>query len=166
MGLVLLAQPLYLVAITMTKISILGVLGPIGILASIILARVFLEEKISTVEYLAMILFIPGSIITLCFSSLENHRYNKEEFDTLFYSCRSLTYLFINCILMCVLLPVCHYILKMNPYDKKVTYHEQLDEPLQDYSTRTPSSNSKDSFKTSSFGSVNLHNIFSEENEK
>lgn len=65
MVLVLLAQPLYLIAIYMVKISILGVIGPFSILASMILAYLFLHEKIRLWDFIGMTLFIPGSILTL-----------------------------------------------------------------------------------------------------
>ena len=135
MILVLIAQPLYLIAITLTKISILGVLGPFSILVSILLARAFLNEEIRLWEYIGMGLFIPGSILTLCSSSLTNHRYNREEFHTLFYSKRSMIYLFTNLFLMVVLWIIWHLILKINPgKGGEDSYEEQIDEMTEEIS--------------------------------
>jgi uncharacterized membrane protein len=129
MLLVLLAQPLYLTAIWMVKISILGVIGPFSILASMVLAYLFLHEKIRLWDYVGMTLFIPGSILTLWFSNLENKRYNREEFHVLFYSTRSMIYLFLSISVMIIMMIVCHIILKLNPgtyHDDD--YHQQVDD--------------------------------------
>jgi drug/metabolite transporter (DMT)-like permease len=93
---VLSSQPLYLVAVSMTKVSILGVVGPFGMLANILLASLFLKERIRLWEYLGMSMFIPGTILTLCFSSFENRRYNRGEFNELFYSTQSIIYLVVS----------------------------------------------------------------------
>lgn len=135
--LVIMSQPLYLVAVYMTKLSILGVVGPFSIIANILLASYFLKERIRLWEYIGMILFIPGTILTLSFSSLENKRYNQREFSELFYSTQSMVYLLVTLIAMALLLGVSHAILKLNPDSPSTEYQEQVDDVTNAGSTVT-----------------------------
>lgn len=125
---VLISQPLYIIALSMTKQSILGVVGPFGIVANIILARYFLEEKIRIFQYIAMALLVPGTILTLAFSSLENDRYNRREFNYLFYSNQSKLYLMFSFIALVIMMSISHLILTRNSDEERDSYMQQIDD--------------------------------------
>jgi multidrug transporter EmrE-like cation transporter len=148
MVLVLLAQPMYLVAVTMTKLSILGVIGPFSIIANILLARFFLKERIKLQEYIGISLFIPGTILTLLYAKMENHRYNRIQFNELFYSSLSMSYLITSVTLMIILLICSYYILELYPYSDIEDYQSniniELSESLANNPTLTDSTSPKE----------------------
>lgn len=131
---VIISQPLYISAVAMVKVSIIGVLGPFNIIANIVIARVYLHENIKFWEYIGIALFIPGTIITLMFSCMENHRYNYIQIHEMFYSSKTLTYLFGTVIAMVTMMYISSLILKINPGSNN-DYGQQIDEndaPTQD----------------------------------
>lgn len=71
---VILTQPLYIVGVSMANQSTIGVVGPFALIANILLARIYLKEKISKWEYISIFLLIPGTIVTLSYASMENNR--------------------------------------------------------------------------------------------
>jgi uncharacterized membrane protein len=83
---VIIAQPLYIVSTTMANQSTLGVVGPVSIIAHVIFARFYLDEKMTYTEIFGISLFVPGTIITLIFASKHNDLLNREEFDDKFYA--------------------------------------------------------------------------------
>jgi len=126
--LVIFSQPMYIISVTMVKVSVLGVVGPFGIIANILLASFFLKERIRLWEYIGMVLFIPGSIMTIACASLKNVRYNVDEFNELFYSPLAMIYLIITFSAMIVCMAIAHMVLKINPEATKRTYSEQIDD--------------------------------------
>mmetsp|Transcript_1894 Transcript_1894/g.1694 ORF Transcript_1894/g.1694 Transcript_1894/m.1694 type:complete len:320 (+) Transcript_1894:112-1071(+) len=126
--LIFISQPLYIVAAVLVKISVLGVLDPFKLLINIIVARLFLNEKVKFWEYVGLSLFIPGSIMTLIFSRPENQRYSRQEINSFLYNKRILFYLLCNFLAMAVLMTLCYYILKANPGGKNLDYAEQIDD--------------------------------------
>jgi len=60
-------------------------------------------------------LFIPGCILTLVFASMDNHRYNQKEFNDLFFSTLSLSYLGANVGFTFLGLLLSYFILKAHP---------------------------------------------------
>jgi len=128
MFLVLLSQPLYLFAAVMVKISVMGVLNPFNILVNIIIARIILDEKVKFWEYIGITLFIPGTIMTLMFSCIENHRYSREQMNIFLYSGRTISYLLINFFALVILMTISNFILKANPGGSAEEYSEQIDD--------------------------------------
>ena len=62
-----------------------------------------------------MALFIPGAILTLSYASLENHLYNSDQFEALFFSTFSLWFLLVNFVGMVVSYIASEIIIKMYP---------------------------------------------------
>ncbi|CAI2373217.1 unnamed protein product [Moneuplotes crassus] len=104
--LIAITQPLYLVGISMVNQSTIGVVGPISIIANLLLAKFYLKENIRKWEVIGVLLFIPGCIITLLSASMKNQRYTQQEFNKVFFSSTSMGYLVSNifCILIGLLL--------------------------------------------------------------
>ena len=67
-----------------------------------------LKEELSCWEYLSILLFIPGMILTMLFSSKENRRLNQEDFNATFYTPVPMIYLGVN-LFLCLILTVLWY---------------------------------------------------------
>ena len=101
--LVIVAQPLYIFSSALANQSTLGVVGPFSLIASLIFASFMLNEKITCWECCGIMLFVPGIILTLLFASMENNRLNQEQFNQIFYSKASMTYLGLNLVIVLIM---------------------------------------------------------------
>jgi len=109
------SQPLYIVAQAMANQSTLGVIGPFSIVVNILFGRIFLKEKATALEYFGILLFIPGSIVTLQFATKTNNLLNREEFNEVFFSPLSMTYLGVHFVLSLFLYFLSRTIMKHHP---------------------------------------------------
>lgn len=125
---VILTQPLYIVSQSMANQSTLGVVGPFSIVATLMFGRLFLNERISTAEYMCIFLFVPGIILTLHFASKSNDLMNREQFNRVFYSTQSMTYLLTHFVFLSILFIMCHKILKVNAFEESPDAHLEVPE--------------------------------------
>lgn len=113
--LVIISQPLYIVAVNFANQSTLGVVGPFALISNIILARVYLNEIIRRWEYIGIMFFIPGAILTLVFASKENNHFTREEFNNIFFTTLTMTYLLVNIGFIACGLLISYFILAVHP---------------------------------------------------
>lgn len=113
--LVLVAQPLYIVSQSMANQSTLGVIGPFSIIINILFGRIILHERVTKWEYMGVLLFVPGIIVTLKFASKNNERLNREQFNNVFYSPTSMIYLGANIVILLIFYGTAKKILEINP---------------------------------------------------
>lgn len=125
--LVALTQPLYIIGISMVNQSTIGVVGPISIIANLLLAKFYLKEDIKFWEIVGVLLFIPGCILTLLNASMTNHRFSQEEFNKLFFSTPSLGYLILNTLVITIGLFGSYTILK-TPDTQGLLDHDEGEE--------------------------------------
>ncbi|CAI2373100.1 unnamed protein product [Moneuplotes crassus] len=125
---IILTQPFYLVGISMVNQSTIGVVGPFSLVANMLLAKFYLKEPIRKCEYIGLTCFVFGCIITLMYASMENNRYSQEKFNEYFFSTVSMTYLFVNLLLIMVGLVASDYIIQANPTEINSLNEKELDE--------------------------------------
>lgn len=129
--LVLVAQPLYIVSQSMANQSTLGVIGPFSIIINIMFGRIILKEKVTKWEYMGVLLFIPGIIVTLKFASKNNERLNREQFNDVFYSPFSMIYLITNIVVLLIFYGTAKKILEINPNEEHEDNEELSDDDQQ-----------------------------------
>lgn len=112
---VIISQPIHGVSIAMANQSTLGVVGPFSLIANMVLARLYLNEPIRKWEYIGIVLFIPGSILTLLYASMENRRYTRQEFNELFFSFSTMTYLGVTLFIIVIGIVLSEIILTIHP---------------------------------------------------
>ena len=83
---------IYMISMSMTNQSTLSVIGPMGLIISVAMGKFLLNEEVTKYEILGIAFITPGSILTLLFASLNNRRYNREEFELLLQSKLSFCY--------------------------------------------------------------------------
>ena len=113
--LVIISQPLYIVAVNFANQSTLGVVGPFALISNIILARLYLNEIIRRWEYIGIMFFIPGAILTLVFASKENNHFTREQFNNIFLTTLTMTYLLVNIGFIICGLITSYFILSVHP---------------------------------------------------
>lgn len=113
--LVIISQPLYIVAVNFANQSTLGVVGPFALISNIILARLYLNEIIRRWEYIGIMFFIPGAILTLVFASKENNHFTREQFNNIFLTTLTMTYLLVNVGFITCGLIISYFILTVHP---------------------------------------------------
>ena len=109
---VIISQPLYIASTTLANQSTLGVVGPTSIIVHVMFARFYLHEVLRWSEILGILLFVPGTIITLIFASKSNDLLDKKEFEEKFWAPMAQTYLWINVFFCFVFYILAYFIIK------------------------------------------------------
>ncbi|CAI2370428.1 unnamed protein product [Moneuplotes crassus] len=145
---VIISQPLYIVSQTLANQSTLGIVGPTSIIVHVLFARFYLHEILSWCEIAGILLFVPGTIITLIFASKHNDLLDKDEFKEKFWAPMSQIYLWGNVVGCFILYFLSYKIIKATTPIKKdeaqdqdtdsTTNKENIMEDFEAYSNFTP----------------------------
>lgn len=133
--LVIISQPLYIVSQTLANQSTLGIVGPTSIIVHVLFARFYLHEILSWWEIAGILLFVPGTIITLIFASKSNDLLDKDEFKEKFWDPIAQIYLWGNIIGCFILYFLSYKIIKATtPLNKDDLNSQNTDDTSNEHS--------------------------------